>query len=243
MEKTKLDWQTAASDIDLAKHKRLLFCMLIGILLTFTFLRSQFSYVHPFPVFWSSTAIGGVLGCLVGWDWQVADPARRAVTSGRFLSVILCLCGLFALESAFVLIPGFVEAEQQRTILRNIEERSPDALEFQFECGCLQKSEPFFVFDPDAIQEFVELSRESEIQVDVDRRHRELEFDFTIHFSNGSYGTYYAEVPEQDFSKMMLTFSTSAGYQTIEIPGAYPWLQTHVLQHPDLVDCLHDSAD
>jgi hypothetical protein len=239
----KLDWETSAADIDLGKHKRLLFCMLMGMLVTFAFLRSQFSHMHPFPVFWCSSVIGGVLGCLVGWEWQVADATRRATTSGKFIRMILCVWGLFALESVFVSILGFAETEKHRTFLRTLDKQPPEAFEFQFECGCLRKSEPVFVFDSVAIQEFVEIGHQSEVQVNVDRRAAELEFDFSIHFSNGSFGRYHAEVPEREDSRMMISFSTQAGFQTIEIPGGYPWLQKHVLQHPDLVNCLDHSAD
>ena len=217
----ELDWETRVRRVKHRDHWRVYLFATLGTLFAYPVWEILFPNTLWFYRLWGAGATGGIVGSLVGFTWQLADAARRARSSGRYLafSVVFGL-GVLTPIGVFLMGPMLRSEEIELAKIRALSAPEVAAISFRM------SGQPDVKFtDRASIISFVNDCRRSNLFYPSHERFTNKS-RLAVYFVDGTVW-YDAGIPERHRADMVLSFRSYIGRSYILIPNGARWLRVN----------------
>ncbi len=214
-----LDWVTPLRRVKHRDHWRVCVILALCTALTYPVWEILFPDTLWFCKLWGAGATGGMVGSVVGFAWQLADPARRGRSSGRLLALSLVVgLGVLAPTAVFFIGPTLQSEQEELARIRTL-----SAAEVAAVCFHVPGQGDVKLSDRASIISFVNQCRRANLFYVGHERFTD-ESRLTVHFVDGTVWTYNAGIPERHHADMVLSFPSYIGHSHVWVPDAARWV-------------------
>jgi len=219
----ELEWGWS-NKFKMRDHWRILLCVVVGTLASTLIWNVLFPHTEGFAKLWAGFATGASVGMILGTCWQLSDNRRRPITSGRSLVIAIFFCCLFAGFSILLMAPEMDAQEEELTRIRSL--GTGDILAISVR---IKGRRSRHIEDPELIESFVAHSNRAGLFF-PSHEGSTVEFQITIHRTDGAPLRYDGRVPECHQDDFSLSFRGRFVWSEVVLPGGRQWLDSAVNQ-------------